>query len=238
MTGRSSAIGRFFTITVIVLLLFFCACEGDKAKPVPLPAPSTETTPATPSAGPEITPQAGESAPENPDAASGVLTITFDYEHQPGSASNQFAVWVENSEGKLIRTLFASRWTAQGGYKTRPDSIALWVEKSNLASMTKPEVDAVSSATPITGTLEYSWDFTDTGSERVPAGQYTVYVEGTLRWKNRVLYSCDIATGDGPFTVLADAEFTYAASDRQPALNAGSPENSMIGEVTVSFALK
>ena len=74
---------------------------------------------------------------------SGKLTITFDYEKISGRATNQFAVWVEDMDGHYINTLYATRWTANGGYKSRPDSIALWVEKSDIASMQKAEVDAI-----------------------------------------------------------------------------------------------
>ena len=61
------------------------------------------------------------------------------------------------------------------------------------------------------------------------------FVEGTLRWKNYVLYSSVIAIGDASVTVEADAEFIYEASDRYAALTSESPENSMIGLVTASF---
>jgi len=42
--------------------------------------------------------------------------------------------------------------------------------------------------------------------------------------------------GDAPATVAANAEYVYEASDRQAALTGDSPENTMIGTVTVSFA--
>lgn len=170
-----------------------------------------------------------------PSFESGMLTITFDYEKQSGSASNQFAVWIEDMDGNYINTLYATRWTANGGYKTRPDSIALWVEKSGLDSMQKSEVDAIAGATPKAGNLFYSWNLTDTNSKTVLPGDYKFFVEGTLRWKNRVIYSGVIEIGGSPVTVSANAEFIYEASDKQAALTETSPENSMIGSVTASF---
>lgn len=166
---------------------------------------------------------------------SGILTITFDYEKQSGSASNQFAVWVEDMDGNYVNTFYATKYTANGGYKSRPDSIALWVAKSDLASMQKVEVDVISGATPKAEPLSYSWDLTDAKGNTVQSGEYKFFVEGTLRWKNYVLYSGVITISNEPAEVTADAEFVYEAMDRQVALTDESPENSMITAVTASF---
>jgi hypothetical protein len=167
---------------------------------------------------------------------SGMVKITFDYEKISGSASNQFAVWIEDMEGNHIKTLYVTKWTANGGYKSRPDSIALWADKSNLASMQKSEIDAVAGATPKAGNLSYYWDLTDASGKTVSPGEYKFFVEGTLRWKNYVLYSGAITIGGEAAEALAEVEFVYEASDRQDALTAESPENAMIGAVTASFA--
>jgi hypothetical protein len=168
--------------------------------------------------------------------ATGEVVISFDYKKQSGSASNQFALWIEDMDGKYINTLYATRYTANGGYKVRPDSIALWVDKSGLTNMEKAEVDAVSGATPAAGNLTYIWDLTDKNGERVQTGNYKFFVEGTLRWKNYVLYTGVITIGDTPAEVTADVHFVYEAADRQPALTGDSAENTMIGAVTAYFA--
>jgi len=167
--------------------------------------------------------------------SSGEVIISFDYERQSGSASNQFAVWIEDMDGQLVKTLYATRWTAKGGYQNRPDSIALWVEKSNLASMSKSEVDAISGATPKAGTLSYIWDLTDANGETALPGEYVFAVEGTLRWKNYVLYTGVIEISDVPVTAQAEAAFSFESSDRYAALTTDSPENRMIGAVTAQF---
>jgi len=165
----------------------------------------------------------------------GEVVITFDFVRQSGSASNQYAVWIEDMGGEVVKSLYASRWTADGGYKTRPDSIFIWAERAGLASMSKEEVDAVSAATPRTGTVSHTWDLTDTAEEAVPPGEYMVFVEGTLRWKNYVLYSARIRLGADPVTVTADALFHYEGTDRYAVLNASSAENDMVGPVTIVF---
>ena len=167
---------------------------------------------------------------------SGEIVITFDYEKISGTASNQFAVWIEDMNGNYINTVYATQWTANGGYKDRPDSIALWVEKSGIASMPDYYVDAVAGATPkVSGRQSYAWNLKDINGNTVSPGEYKFFVEGTLRWKNYVLYSGVITIGDVPVTVQADVEFVYEESDNQAALTGESPENKMIGMVTASF---
>ncbi|MCL2058482.1 MAG: DUF2271 domain-containing protein [Oscillospiraceae bacterium] len=154
---------------------------------------------------------------------------------QSGSASNQFAVWVEDMDGNYLQTVFATRWTANGGFKTRPDSIALWVEKSGITTMPSYYVDAVSGATPQTGEITCVWDLTDVNGDTVPLGNYRFFVEGTLRWKNYVLYSGVIEIGNAPVTVQAEAEYIYEGSGNQSALTGDSQENAMIGTVTAAY---
>ena len=170
--------------------------------------------------------------PEPPAPEPGALTVTFDFEKQSGYASNQFAVWIEDMEGNLIKTLYATKFTANGGYKNRPNSLSLWVEKSGLASMTKSEVDAVSGATPKAGAVFYAWDLTDQNGGSVTPGEYRFIVEGSLRWKNRVLYTGVVDVSGGAAAVQGNAEYIYEASDEQPALSENAAESNMIGAVT------
>jgi rhodanese-related sulfurtransferase len=170
---------------------------------------------------------------EPPAVTPKTLCITFDYTKQSGYASNQFAVWIENKDGKLVKTLYATRFTANGGYKNRPDSIPLWVEKSGLSSLSKDDMDAISGATPKTGALSYIWDLTDGNGNAVTRGEYKILIEGSMRWKNRVVYTATVDTSG----MVSDfeAEYVYEASDGQPALTAHSPENDMITSVTAQW---
>ena len=232
---------------MVLLLTLFACTDADRRTASHTPPAASLTPdsthavlPAEPSEQaqqPEIPTGQPDSThtPDTSAAINGEVTISFDYERISGPASNQYAVWIEDMEGNLIKTLYASQWTARGGYTTRPDSIALWAEKSNLASMSDYEVDAVSGATPSAGTQSYIWDLTDANDSIVYPGEYRIFVEGTLRWKNYVLFSCVITISGTPMTVQADADFVYEASDRYDALTSGSPENAMIGAVTVSF---
>ena len=97
-------------------------------------------------------------------------------------------------------------------------------------------VDAIAGATPkMSGSQSYAWNLKDINGDTVSHGEYKFFVEGTLRWKNYVLYSGVITIGDTPVTVTADAEYNYETSGNQAALSSESPENAMIGTVTASF---
>lgn len=170
---------------------------------------------------------------EDQSAQNGQLTISFDYVSQDGYASNQFAVWVEDSDGAVVKTLYATRFAAKGGYEKRPDAIPVWVERSGVAQMDR--VDAITSATPKSGALQYSWDLTNDVGERVPDGTYRYYVEGTIRWKNHVLYTGEITINGEAAASQATADYSYVASDDSPALTDDSPEHGMITGVTAVF---
>lgn len=163
------------------------------------------------------------------------VDITFQYEKQSGYATNQFAVWIEDGAGNLVRTLYATKFTATGGYQNRPDALYRWVEKAGLASMESSAVDAITSATPAAGQLSYTWDLKDVNGNEVPAGDYGFFVEGSLRGRNSVLYSGTITVGDAAVTAEAAATYSFEATADYEALTEEAPETAMIGPVTATF---
>ena len=58
------------------------------------------------------------------------LEVSFDYQRQAGPGSNQYAVWIENEKGNVVKTLFVTSYTTKGrarggerpkrGYIVRP----------------------------------------------------------------------------------------------------------------------
>jgi len=149
--------------------------------------------------------------------------ITFTFTRQSGHATNQFAVWIEDARGQHIKTLYATRFTANGGWKRRPSSIPVWVKQSGLSNMSKAQVDAVSSATPRTGSLSYKWDGADSRGTQVPSGDYVVILEGTLRWENQVLCRAPIQLGRGSAAARVNVEYQGDST----------AEHGMIGDVKV-----
>jgi hypothetical protein len=141
--------------------------------------------------------------------------LTFVFTRQSGHATNQFAVWIEDAQGRYIKTLYAASFTAHGGWSRRPTSIPIWVKQSGAANLTKTQVDAISGATPKTGTLTYTWDGTDSRGVSVPNGNYTLFLEGTLRWENQVLYRVPMVLGQGASIANVNVEYTGdSASER------------------------
>ena len=149
--------------------------------------------------------------------------ITFTFTRQSGAASNQFAVWIEDAQGKYIKTLYAARYTASGGWRRRDTSIPTWVRQSGLSLMTNAQIDAFTGATPGNGNLSYTWDGTDSRGAAVPAGEYVIFLEGTLRWANQVIYRAPIRLGQGPASPEVKVEYMGDAV----------AERSMIGNVRV-----
>ena len=212
---------KYIFIITILLGISLCACSNnnpDESLVFPSDMPHNEMQDSSES------------------IVSGKVVISFGYEKISGWASNQFAVWFENTDGNYIKTLYATRWTADNGWKTRPESIPLWAEKSGLAFMSQSEVNAVAGATPRTsGNLSYTWDLTDTDGNAVLPGEYKFFVEGSLRWSNRVIYSGIIEIGKMSAATEADVEFIFEASPNGERLNNDSPEVSMIGAVTANY---
>jgi len=159
-------------------------------------------------------------------AAEPTAEISFNFTRQSGSASNQYAIWIEDANGQYVKTLYASRWTADGGYSRRPTSIPMWIQKSNRANMSREQVNAVSGATPRTESVTYTWDGTDFNGAVVQAGDYTLILEGTLRWENQVYYRSPIALGGGITDSIVSVE--YVSGDRDT-----TAERAMISDVRV-----
>ena len=127
------------------------------------------------------------------------LTLSFNYLRQEGPGSNQYAVWVENEQGEVVKTLFVTSFTTQGrmrdgealvrGYVKRPACVPTWVEHAHPDLMSDETVDAFTGATPRSGNQTFKWDFKDAQGMPVPNGKYTVYLEATLFNESSVLYS-------------------------------------------------
>ena len=144
------------------------------------------------------------------------VEVSFSYSKQQGFSSNQFAVWVEDSKGVFMKTLYATAFTANGGWKKRELSLPEWVKKADLAS--KSGVQIVTGATPQSGDLTYVWDLSG-----VKAGEYFICLEATLRSEKKVIYRAKIDTTK-PYSVRPDP--TYFGGD--------SKERSMINNVVIT----
>lgn len=135
------------------------------------------------------------------------IELSFNYEKQGGAGSNQWAVWIENSKGEVVRTLYVSSFTTKGrgssngqrrrGYTFRPTCVPTWVKNAKAEEMTDEQIDAVTGATPsASGQQTYTWDFKDAQGKAVPAGEYKICLEATLYFESIILYSGTFSTKD------------------------------------------
>jgi hypothetical protein len=164
-------------------------------------------------------------AQAQPVPVAGTVEVSFTYNKQRGFASNQFAVWIEDAQGRYIKTLYATKFTATGGWKKRELSVPLWVKQSGLSGMNKSQIDALTGSTPRGGVLRYVWDGTNQAGLAAAAGGYRVFVEATLRNENRVLYTADITLGESGVVTPPPR---YSGND--------TADRGMINQVTVTFA--
>ncbi|MEH0020356.1 MAG: DUF2271 domain-containing protein [Desulfobacter sp.] len=142
----------------------------------------------------------------------GSVIISFDFNRaKQDYANNQFAVWIEDLEGKLVKTIFATNFTAKGGWKYRPESLPAWTQKSNISGLTEKEVDAISGATPKSQRLVYKWNGDDSEHNFLPAGKYKYFVEVNYYWDSAAVFSGIIEIGDSANSTIAKA--TYSTED-------------------------
>ena len=141
------------------------------------------------------------------------LEISFNYAKQQGPGSNQYAVWIEDEEGNVVKTLFVTAFTSKGrsrlgqpaqrGYTYRPTCVPSWVKAVKAETLTDTQMDAFTGATPSSsGVQTFVWDFTDQEGEAVPAGTYKVYLQATYFNEGIVTYSGSFTTNDsGPLAL-------------------------------------
>ena len=135
------------------------------------------------------------------------LEVSFNYQRQNGPGSNQYAVWIENEKGEVVKTLFVTSFTTKGrtrgneqpmrGYIKSPACVPTWVKAAKANDMSDQQLDAVTGATPqASGTQVFTWDFTDQNGKSVKKGTYKVFVEATLFNASTIIYSGSFSTQD------------------------------------------
>ena len=147
------------------------------------------------------------------------LEVSFNYQRQPGPGSNQYAVWIENDKGEVVKTLFVTSFTTKGrsrgneqpmrGYVKRPACVPTWVKAAKANDLSDQQLDAVTGATPqVSGTQTFTWDFTDQQGKAVKKGTYKVFVEATLFNASTVTYSGSFSTLDRAGDITLTSELT------------------------------
>lgn len=154
------------------------------------------------------------------------VSVSYTWIRIPGPGSNQLAIWVEDAKGNYVSTVYASRFTATGGYVTRPVSLSQWTEKSDWKNASKGEIDAVTGSTPQPGTQTVIWSGKDKYGKVVPNGSYTLKMEANILNEKKMFYSCVVIIG-GP-AQKPKGEITYS----EPGLESG---NVLFKDVVVEY---
>lgn len=163
--------------------------------------------------------EAGDSIPL------GNVIVEFQFNRLGGQSTNQMALWIETPSGDMVKTIFATEFTARGGWKTRDQAIPTWVRQSGVARMTPQQIDAITSATPESGDLRKVWDCTNAYGEPVQPGQYVVVLEGTLRGPAQVVYRASVNLGRDAIRIEPEAEY----------VGSSAAERGMIRDVLVRY---
>ena len=173
---------KITTLLIVAAILALLISGCGKSKPA--------DTQITPSVGPYV-------------------AITVYFNPQDGIATNQYAVWIEDSSGDLVKSVFATHFTADGGWEKRPEALPVWVEKSGLSAGTAQNIDTYTGATPKeAGRQVYYWDCTDENGQTVPDGDYRFITEGIIYWADAVTFSGTIHVGGDENTTQAEAQYT------------------------------
>lgn len=144
---------------------------------------------------------------KTPSDSLGTVSIQYNLKHISKLASNQLAVWIEDSKGNYIKTIYVTKFAALGGYKKRPQAIPEWVKKSNWENATRSEVDSVSGATKDPGKVNFTWNCTDKNNRAVKPGKYFYLIEGNIYWENRVIWKGEIEVGNKEDKSEANAKY-------------------------------
>ncbi|MFT8871556.1 MAG: DUF2271 domain-containing protein [Sporolactobacillus sp.] len=137
----------------------------------------------------------------------GLVAIHYQLFHLDQLASNQIAIWIENEQGRYVTTLRASSFTAEGGYKMRPQALPEWRRVSAWSHASAQDIRRVSWPEQSAGMHTAYWDCTDSNSKAVAPGTYVYKIEGNIYWQNRVVFSGTINLGTTGNSTAANAQF-------------------------------
>ena len=156
----------------------------------------------------------------------GSLELSFRYDKKAGPGSNQYAVWIEDADGQVVKTLFVTQLTSKGrgrggskparGYTYRPSCTPTWVQHIDADSLSDQQIDAFTGATPAkSGVQTFTWDFTDQDGRPVAQGTYRFYIEATYNGPSVVTYTGTVTCGAPAGDLPVEISYTEPSEDRK-----------------------
>lgn len=210
-TARRTLLARQAAIAALVLIPGI-ACGGSTDASV-FESTQTQATVVTPddtTAATTALPAPEAKSDVFPATGELVVSFTFAPSSSGGRIENPYiAVWVEDGNGNLVKTI--SLWFEQSGKGTKYLSdLRQWNSASGQT------VDAATSgATRVAGDYTVVWDGTDLTGEPVAQGEYVLYIEAAREHGPYEITSTPITIGTDGFAVtLADnGEMTGATAE-------------------------
>lgn len=138
-------------------------------------------------------------------AAKGFLEISYRFKKASGvQPSYQTAIWLEDENGDLARTLFVSEYLSYGGFH---DSTICpnWSRKANWDNIDESMFDAVTAATPSTGENSLK---VDCQKENIAPGTYRCCVQVHIVENYNIMYCGTIKIGDGKSETIAMVDYS------------------------------
>jgi len=167
---------------------------------------------------------AGQPVQAAPAAATGQLTVTFLYmpptELEP---TYHTAMWLEDKDGKLVKTLFVSNELSNQEYKVGyacPD----WVKQASWEKAEKPAVDAVTGPTPNVGNGAFAFDLGQLG---IAPGTYVFNFQVHLAEKYNVRFRGTFNAGESAEDVKIEVLYSPG---KPPA------DDNIVRDVYVKYA--
>jgi len=123
----------------------------------------------------------------------GTLEVGFNY-MPPGEVYPTYdtAIWLEDADGKLVKTLFVSQVLSDEEYKS-DDICPDWSKKADWGNADRAYVDAVTEVTPLIGGESHVFDL---GALGVAPGTYKFRFEVHLIDEYNVLLQGELSVGD------------------------------------------
>ena len=157
----------------------------------------------------------GMKAEKSSQEAKGNVTIGFTLTRISGRASNQYAVWIEDEDGQLVRTLFVTDYMARKqGWMVREQTLITWQNIADVKNIPQKDIDAVSGATPQAGRQSIVWDMKDAAGKAVAAGTYVYRIEGSLLWENTEMWTGRIRVGGARESSRAKVSYFPDGADK------------------------
>lgn len=131
----------------------------------------------------------------------GHVVFTMDWQRQGTRDEDQFALWVEDMDGKYLRTVSVTHRSANAawdGKAPEKDELPHWREMVRAQNLSQyKDVTVMGVDTPPTGKVTYVWyGDTDYGGKAFPPGQYRYILEARHKDSPEQLYSGTFRIGD------------------------------------------